>query len=490
MTSSVAATAVAGRYLIGDSFASGGMGTIHLGRVRGAGGFARTVAVKRLFPGHAHDAAFRQMLIDEARLASRIRHPNVVPTLDVWEEQDDLYVVMEYVHGISLARVLKLSTTGPMPVPIALGILEGILSGLHAAHEARAEDGTPLGMVHRDVSPQNILVGADGVPRLIDFGVAKAATGLQVTEPGVVKGKTGYMAPEQLLGQRVSRHADIFAVSAVLWEVLTNRTLLEEHGEDALRLRITSGEDVPPSRYRESVCTALDTVVLRALALRPGDRFPTAEAMAGALRKVEVPAPAVDIARWVRQAAGDELEISEERVRLFEQSPDASSSLPMLPESNEPDSGITSAVTKAGRTGLARGELFGPPQRTGARVGRSRAVVSAAVLVGLGALGLSYLGREHGAGGQSASEAASLPPVPLPATPTIPPAVDPAPSGGVAHAASSTPSASSATPAAFERRVRSSAPSSAKPATPRKPKCDPPYTMDSNGRKTYDTRCF
>ncbi len=361
MTPNGAAVAIAGRYVIGEPFASGGMGAIHLGRVHGAGGFARTVAVKRLFPGFANDAAFREMLLDEARLVSRIRHPNVVPTLDVWEEENDLYVVMEYVHGVSLARLLKRCDGRPIPVGITLGILECVLSGLHAAHEARSEDGTPLGMVHRDVSPQNILVGADGVVRLIDFGIAKAATGLQVTDPGVVKGKRGYMAPEQILGQRVSRQADIFAASAVLWEALTHRTLLDEHGEDAMSRRITTSEDVPPSRYREEVSDALDAIVLRGLAHRPGDRFPTAEAMASAIRKAEVPAAAVEIAEWVRDAASDELELSEERVRLFEQSPDASSSVRVLatvpasgPSLPSLPSELTSAVTRPERGGAAQ----------------------------------------------------------------------------------------------------------------------------------------
>ncbi len=252
-------TVIVGRYVIGETFASGGMGTVHLGRILGAGGFSRIVAVKRLYPWLARDGEFRQMLLDEARCVSRIRHPNVVPTLDVVEADKDLYVVMEYVHGVSLAHLLKHCEKAPIPVSVAAGILEGVLSGLHAAHEARGEDGSPLGVVHRDVSPQNILVGADGIARLIDFGIAKAATRLQVTDPGVVKGKIGYMAPEQLVRGLVTRHADVYSCGVVLWEALANRRLGDAHGEEPLPRRIHQSEDVPPSRFSPSVSAELES---------------------------------------------------------------------------------------------------------------------------------------------------------------------------------------------------------------------------------------
>ncbi len=300
------------------------MGSVHLGRVVGASGFSRVVAIKRLFPGFATDASFRQMLVDEARFASRIRQPNVVPILDVVEADRDLYVVMEYVHGLPLADALALSTKAPMPVGIATAIAEAVLFGLHAAHEARDEDGTPLGIVHRDVSPQNVLVGADGVPRLIDFGIAKAATRMQATDPGVLKGKAGYMAPEQFLHEAVGRTADVFSASVVLWEMLAGRRLFPRSTPIAEQRAPRRGSrPVPPSRYGtvEGIDPALDALVLRGLARDPARRFPTAEAMARELRSDRTIASAVDVARWLVDVAGDELEISEERVRMFEQSP-------------------------------------------------------------------------------------------------------------------------------------------------------------------------
>ncbi len=146
---------------------------MHLGRVEGAAGFVRTVAVKRLHPHFAEDPEFSSMFVTEARLAARIKHPNVVPTLDVVNEGGELFLVMEYIEGEALSTLLRMSK-GVVPVDVAVGILVGTLHGLHAAHTAKNEQGEPLGIVHRDVSPQNVIVGTDGAPRVLDFGVAKA----------------------------------------------------------------------------------------------------------------------------------------------------------------------------------------------------------------------------------------------------------------------------------------------------------------------------
>src|SRR5271170_1455926 len=166
--------AAGGRYTIYGKIASGGMASVHFGRQRGGEGFARTVAIKRLHPHLAEDPAFRATLIDEARMAARIHHPNVVPTLDVVTAGGELLVVMEYVRGESLARLLKIERARSRRVPLSIvsAIATGALHGLHAAHEATSDTGAPLDIVHRDVSPQNLLVGVDGLARLIDFGVA------------------------------------------------------------------------------------------------------------------------------------------------------------------------------------------------------------------------------------------------------------------------------------------------------------------------------
>src|SRR4030088_3091893 len=178
------------------------MATVHFGRLQGAAGFARSVAIKSLHPQYAKDPDFVAMFLDEARLAARIAHPNVVPTLDVVSQGDDLLLVMEYVRGSALSRLVRpLTQKGErMPQRIAGSIVSGVLRGLHAAHEAKSEIGEPLDIVHRDVSPQNVLVGTDGIARVLDFGVAKAAGRCYTTRDGNIKGKVPYMAPEQLEG--------------------------------------------------------------------------------------------------------------------------------------------------------------------------------------------------------------------------------------------------------------------------------------------------
>ena len=181
-----------------DEIAAGGMATVHFGRLLGPVGFSRTVAIKRLHPQLARDPDFVAMFVDEARLAARIRHPNVVPTLDVVATEGELFLVMDYVPGESLSRLLRASrASGLVPPRIASAIFCGALHGLHAAHEATDERGTPLGIVHRDVSPQNILIGSDGVPRVLDFGVAMAAGRAQATGPGRSKASSGTSPPSR-----------------------------------------------------------------------------------------------------------------------------------------------------------------------------------------------------------------------------------------------------------------------------------------------------
>jgi serine/threonine-protein kinase len=443
------------------------MGTVHLGRVLGASGFSRVVAIKRLFPGFATDGSFRQMLLDEARFASRIRQPNVVPILDVVEDGRDLYVVMEYVHGLPLAAVLARSVDHPIPVEIATAIAEAVLLGLHAAHEARAEDGTPLGIVHRDVSPQNVLVGADGVPRLIDFGIAKAATRIQVTDPGVLKGKAGYMAPEQILHEPVSRQADIFSASVVLWEMLANRHLFPvDVGE---RARRASEPAPPPSKHRSGIDSALDAAVLRGLERDPGRRFATAEAMSLELRRGRPIASPVEVARWLASAATDDLELSEERVRIFEQSaaspgPDASAGRPL----------VTAMATSLPEEYPTRDER--PPKR---RRGWVVAIALAFAAVA-GLLAFQLAPR------RAAPVTPSVSPLAEPTVTAAPSAIValPPPATSPVPAPAQTPSVPSVASAAASK------PAVGHPRRAPKAKCDPPYTLDADGFKHYDPRCF
>jgi serine/threonine-protein kinase len=205
-------------------------------------------------------------------------------TLDVVATEGELFIVMEYVRGESLARLIRGSSSDGKGIPpaIAATLMVGVLHGLHAAHEAKTERGEPLGIVHRDVSPHNILVGTDGVARVLDFGVAKAAGRIQTTREGQLKGKLAYMAPEQT-GGSVGRTTDVYAASVVLWEALTGRRLFAGNNEGEVLRRVLEARIVPPSRHASGIPRALDKLTLQGLSFDPARRFPTARDMARAL---------------------------------------------------------------------------------------------------------------------------------------------------------------------------------------------------------------
>jgi eukaryotic-like serine/threonine-protein kinase len=311
---------VVGRYMLYGALASGGMATVHLGRLIGPAGFSRTVAIKRLHEQFARDPHFVSGLLDEARLSARIGHPNVVPTLDVVATDDQLLLVMEYVQGESLSRLLRASKErgDRVPLRIAIGIMAGALHGLHAAHEAKSEKGEALHIVHRDVSPQNIIVGVDGVARVLDFGVAKAVGRLQDTLTGQLKGKLSYMAPEQISSAPIDRRTDVFAASIVLWEVLTLQRLFARESEAATMGDLLFSAIEPPSKYSPDLSPELDAVVMRGLSRDPAQRFPTAREMAVALEDLVPPATAAQTGDWVRGLAEEALSGRAKRVRDIE----------------------------------------------------------------------------------------------------------------------------------------------------------------------------
>jgi serine/threonine-protein kinase len=312
---------VLGRYALYPPIASGGMATVHLGRLLGAVGFSRTVAIKRLHENFARDPQFVAMFVDEARLAARIQHPNVVDMLDVITTEGELFLVLGYVHGESLAWLFRAASARGerIPLDVLAGIIVGVLHGLHAAHEARSERGEPLDIVHRDVSPHNVLVGVDGIPRLLDFGVAKAAGRMQESRSGEIKGKLAYMAPEQVTGE-ADRRTDIYSTSVMLWEGLTGKRLLTG-GNDAMLLRKLLEENVDaPSLHAPGVPAEVDELVLRGLAARPAARFATARDMARALEAMVAVASASAIGEWADGLAHDSLTVRARQVRIIEES--------------------------------------------------------------------------------------------------------------------------------------------------------------------------
>ena len=313
-----------GRYAVFDEIASGGMASVHIGRLLGPGGFSRTVAIKRLHPHLARDPHFTARFLDEAKLAARVRHPNVVSIIDVVEHEGEVALIMDFVLGEPLSKLLGiLSARGQsVPAPLASGILVPVLQGLHAAHETRGDDGSLLGLVHRDVSPQNIVVGADGVCRVLDFGIAKAAAlAGDATQEGILKGKIGYLAPEQLQGQPVDRRVDVFAAGVVLWEMLTGSRLFKSETPAEAMRKILGQSIAPPSRTSPEVPPTLDAVVLQALARDPELRFETAADMAVELERCARPASSAQVASWIESLAGDRVGTLRDRVSAVESSP-------------------------------------------------------------------------------------------------------------------------------------------------------------------------
>lgn len=277
------------------------MATVYLGWQDSDGGVTLPVAAKVMHPHAEDDPRLVPMMLSEARIASRIRHPNVVSLTDVVSSERGPVLILEYVAGASLSHALGLSSH-PMPWPIVSRILVDALEGLHAAHEATNESGMPLCVVHRDVSPQNILVDEAGHAKIADFGVAKALERAYATQSGEVRGKLAYMAPEQLAGKAVDRRADIWGLGMVLWHMLSGRTPFEGLDSGPTMDRISLGAIDPPSSIRECP-PALERACMRALALSPDDRYATARLMALDLERAETPASHRDVARWLKRAA-------------------------------------------------------------------------------------------------------------------------------------------------------------------------------------------
>ncbi len=312
------------RFELVAELATGGMATVYLARLSGVGGFQRFTAIKRLHPHLAREPEFIEMFLEEARLAARIHHPNVVPILEIGTSDEGYYIVMEYVEGDTLGRLLARSAqTGTrLPTKVGLRVMIDMLAGLDAAHELKDDNDNPLGIVHRDISPQNVLVGVDGSARLSDFGVARATSKLSTTRTGQLKGKLAYMAPEQARGTRdIDRRADIFAAGVVLWEVLACRRLFKGDGE-ADTLNKVLNEPIPPVRSAAPmVPAALEAVVARALERDRAKRYATAAEFADALERASRVVGALgthkDVAAHLEVVLGTEISQQREAVRAW-----------------------------------------------------------------------------------------------------------------------------------------------------------------------------
>lgn len=273
------------------------MAMVFAATLLGPRGFSKRVAIKVAGRHVAVDPRRLRMFIDEARIAAKLRHPNIVSTLDLTTIEGTPAIVMELVEGLTLAQLR--AVRGAVPAPIAVSAVYGVLLGLHHAHEMRDERGQSMNIVHRDVSPQNIILGGDGVARLTDFGIATAARRLEQTQAGELRAKLGYAAPEQLRQGSVDRRADVYGASVVLWELLTGERWLENLTlADALN-RVESREFIPPSSVCPEVPAGLDAILCRGMSRSPRQRYPSAQAMADALERAMAPASPRAVVRYL-----------------------------------------------------------------------------------------------------------------------------------------------------------------------------------------------
>jgi serine/threonine-protein kinase len=443
------------RYELLGPIASGGMATVWLAHAHAAGGFKRLVAVKTCLPQLRADQDFVSMFLDEARLAAAIHHPNVIATLDLGDDKA-LYLVMDYVEGPTLAAMMR---KGRVPQAIALRIVHDALLGLHAAHELRDEDGVRLDVVHRDVSPQNILVGLDGGARVMDFGIAKARSRATVTQEGVVKGKLAYMAPEQIGSAPVDRRSDVFAMGVLLWELLLAKRLFHGSSPQETLGRVLHAEVTPPSEVDATVPAALDPMVLCALSRAMSDRFETALDFANALVASEVPmAPVSEVAAYLDAHFGEKL-----RGRREELTRSATKTS---------HRGIVEAESVAAEKNAA--EKNAPEQSVVQRIARTSADQSPHRASRRWALGIAAVIVMTGAGaawamtrGAPAETVAALPPLAQPEAPSVvsAPPVAPPPSIPVVSAPASPTEAEPTRPPRPRPRAEPRRQPNARPAT-------------------------
>jgi hypothetical protein len=493
------------RYELLCPIAEGGMASIWIARQQGKHGFQKLVAIKTILPKFAAEPKFQHMFVDEARIASRIEHTNVTQILDVGEQAGVTYLVMEYVDGDSLSKVNRAAQKKNKPIPtgVLLRIMADTCAGLHAAHDLHDEAGQPMGVIHRDVSPQNVLVTTKGGAKLIDFGIAKARDRLSGdTKVDQVKGKVAYMAPEQAVGRSLDRRADVWSVGAVLYHLFSGKPPFEGENEIQTLFKLSSGQ--PPAPLPAHVPAPVAAVVMRALSLSPDARYATAAQLEEALEKAMVEAKlvttAAQVAVFMGELMGDRAEKRKESIALGLKAADEREKLADVLQRNAEttsagsDSGVSSRpgatpgariVTASGvapeseKSGAGSGQTLGgsaamavPTIETGAPVedvrparGRKLAVVVGVMAVAAVAAGVAFVAIRtpvQGSAGASVSSSAgaavlsSAGPAVLSSAGAPPPAVG---SGSVAasataassspgkDAAPSAPSASSAVPA-------------------------------------------
>lgn len=490
------------------------MASVHLGWVAGPGDFSRLVAIKRMHPQLADDQHFVARFRDEAWLSSRLLHPNIVQVFDVVDGNGELLIVMEYIHGVSLRSLWADARAAgyTLPLSVIAGILVPSLHGLHAAHEATDDHGHPIGIVHRDFSPQNIMACTDGHAKILDFGIAKARTHMHVTSTGLLSGKLGYLSPEQIQGGPLDRRSDVFAAGIVFWEMLTGRRLFCEPGVDepAAIYRALKQAVRPPSTFSSGIPRRLDAIVLQALEREPERRFESARALALEIESAVDVASASRVADWIGRVCTQRVaELSKmlnkaRRAMAEQQSPAAVAPPPLV--------SMTAATTGEAATAVTAVTVneVAVPSRARPLRWAAVGVVCLALAVGAASRGrLRGLWR-HSSPARNAAVMVSpasvsvAPPAqawqPVPPSPAeLPPSASSQALPVQAHESAALPAKRLRAPIA-ERPQKQRGSSSArrsfarKPDTPAKaavrPNCDPPTYVDPDGIRIFKDECL
>jgi serine/threonine protein kinase len=290
------------------------MAELYLARAGGMAGFEKLVVLKRILPQHAESDEFIRMFLTEARLAATLHHPNIVQVYDIGEEAGTYFFTMEWVQGQDLRRLVRAARKAEQPIPLEhiLHVMSGVAAGLHHAHEQADHDGSAMGIVHRDVSPSNVLVTYDGAVKIVDFGIAKAAAHQSNTIAGTLKGKIPYMSPEQCRGEGVDRRSDIFSIGTLLWELTTGSRLFAGENEIAIINRVAKADVPLPSSVRPDYPRALETVVMRALASDPEQRYQHAIDLQIDLedfaRDARLPVSSARVGKFMRELFAEEIQ--------------------------------------------------------------------------------------------------------------------------------------------------------------------------------------
>jgi serine/threonine-protein kinase len=465
-----------GKYLLLRQLAVGGMAEVYLARQSGPAGFEKECVIKRILPSLAEDQQFVNMFLDEARIAARLSHPNIVQIFDLGAiGEGDYFLAMEHVHGVDLQHIIDAEAKGRgrLPLAIAVRLCSSVAEGLEHAHNATDSRGQRLGLVHRDVTPSNVIVSFDGVAKILDFGIAKAVARKGRTEVGVIKGKIPYMSPEQVNGEALDARSDVFSLGTVLYELTTGKKPFEGEGPADLSLKILQDTPRPPESFVEGYPERLGAIVRRAMAKKPGERSQSArevhEALDDFLMTSGIRCTSHDVAGYLdglfpglRERARDEatlpIEVTDPTV-------------PMQFSSSRPKTGPDAAAGP-----LMVGELPMPSmdgmedaRRTfggGGRGGGSTVVV--VLLLAAVAVGFWYL-TVHNKGASEAQPATT--PAPATATTAPPAAAKPEVTTGAAPAAAApaAPAVKNETKTSApdkQAELPSPAPLGAKPALP------------------------